>query len=161
MAVNTGLNVQEIKPSQVFGYEVNTDEGYGRESFQITLTVGQKVRVGTVLVLDYLAKTATLATAPADASAVEALGELGVFVGRDLPTNPATFQDFSRLTMTATGEGVVIVKGDGRGTLKKGYLDFAGTQYYKLSVEAQKALDAKFTLENRFKMVEQQVTLAP
>ena len=63
--------------------------------------------------------------------------------------------------MTATGEGVAIVKGDGRGTLKKGYLDFAGTQYYKLSAAAQAALDAKFTLENRFKMVEQQVTLAP
>ena len=60
---------------------VNTDEGYGRESFQITLTAGQTVRVGTVLVLDYLAKTATLATAPADALAVTALGELGVFVG--------------------------------------------------------------------------------
>lgn len=161
MAVITGLNVQEIKPSQVFGYEVTTDEGYGRESFTITLTAGQKVRVGTVLKLNYLDHTATLATAPADAAAVTALGDIGVFVGRDLPVNPATFQDFSRLTMAETGKGVAIVKGDGRGTLKKGYLDFAGTQYYKLTAVAQKALDAKFTKENRFKMVEQQVTLAP
>lgn len=158
MAVIT-LFQNPIVPSDVFGYEVNTDVGYGRESF--TITVGATpVRVGTILEVDYVAGTATPLEAPADAAAVEALGDLAVFVGRDLPTNPATAQDFDRLTQTATGVGVAIVKGDGRGILKKGYLDLAGTQYYALPADVQAALDAKFTKENRFKMVEQQYTPA-
>ena len=85
---------------------------------------------------------------------------LGVFVGRDLKTNPATAQDFDRLTMTTTGKGVAIVKGDGSGTLKKGYLDLAGTQYYALTTAQQAKLDDIFTNDNRFKMVEQQYTPA-
>ena len=158
MAVITNLFNDTVKPSDVFGYEVNTDVGYGRETFKITVT--DKVRVGTVLELDYAAKTATVVdgSALAGATEVEALGELGVFVGRDLPTNPTTAQDFNNLTMTATGNGVAIVKGDGRGVLKKGYLDLGGTAFYKLSEEAQKALAAKFTTENRFKVIDQQYT---
>ena len=158
MAVITNLFNDTVKPSDVFGYEVNTDVGYGRETFKITVT--DKVRVGTVLELDYAAKTAKVVdgSALAGATEVEALGELGVFVGRDLPTNPATAQDFDNLTMTATGKGVAIVKGDGRGVLKKGYLDLGGTAFYKLSEEAQKALSAKFTTENRFKVIDQQYT---
>ena len=158
MAVITNLFNDTVKPSDVFGYEVNTDVGYGRETFEIT--VDGAVRVGTVLELDYAAKTAKVVdgSALAGASEVEALGELGVFVGRDLPTNPTTAQDFDNLTMTATGNGVAIVKGDGRGVLKKGYLDLGGTAFYKLSEEAQKALSAKFTTENRFKVIDQQYT---
>ena len=158
MAVITNLFNDTVKPSDVFGYEVNTDVGYGRETFKITVT--DKVRVGTVLELDYAAKTAKVVdgSALAGATEVEALGELGVFVGRDLPTNPTTAQDFDNLTMAATGNGVAIVKGDGRGVLKKGYLDLGGTAFYKLSEEAQKALSAKFTTENRFKVIDQQYT---
>ena len=157
MAVITGiLNTEQVVPSDVFGYEVNTDVGYGRESF--TITVGTGVRVGTILELDYAAKTATVLAAPASAVAVAALGDLGVFVGRDLPVNPATFQDFDRLTMTANGVGVAIVKGDGRGVLKKGYLDLAGTQFYSLAADIQAALVAKLTTENRFKVLDQQYT---
>lgn len=158
MAVITNLFNDTVKPSDVFGYEVNTDVGYGRETFEITVT--DKVRVGTVLELDYATNTATVVDGSAltGATEVEALGELGVFVGRDLPTNPATAQDFDNLTMTATGNGVAIVKGDGRGVLKKGYLDLGGTAFYKLSEEAQKALSAKFTTENRFKVIDQQYT---
>lgn len=158
MAVITNLFNDTVKPSDVFGYEVNTDVGYGRETFEITVT--DKVRVGTVLELDYAAKTAKVVdgSALAGATQVKALGELGVFVGRDLPTNPTTAQDFDNLTMTAKGKGVVIVKGDGRGVLKKGYLDLGGTAFYKLSEEAQKALSAKFTTENRFKVIDQQYT---
>ena len=158
MAVITNLFNDTVKPSDVFGYEVNTDVGYGRETFEITVT--GTVRVGTVLELDYVAKTATVVdgSALAGATEVEALGELGVFVGRDLPTNPTSAQDFDNLTMTATGKGVAIVKGDGRGVLKKGYLDLGGTAFYKLSEEAQKALSAKFTTENRFKVIDQQYT---
>lgn len=159
MAVITNLFNSPVVPSDVFGYEVNTDVGYGRETFNITITSGT-VRVGTILVVDYAAGTATPLAAPADAAAVEALGDLAVWVGRDLPTNPATAQDFDRLTQTATGKGVAIVKGDGRGILKKGYLDVAGTQYYALPADVQAALDEKFTKENRFKMVEQQYTPA-
>ena len=159
MAVITNLFNSPVVPSDVFGYEVNTDVGYGRETFNITITSGT-VRVGTILVVDYAAGTATPLAAPADAAAVEALGDLAVWVGRDLPTNPATAQDFDRLTQTTTGLGVAIVKGDGRGILKKGYLDVAGTQYYALPADVQAALDEKLTKENRFKMVEQQYTPA-
>ena len=159
MAVITNLFNSPVVPSDVFGYEVNTDVGYGRETFNITITSGT-VRVGTILVVDYAAGTATPLAAPANAAAVKALGDLAVWVGRDLPTNPATAQDFDRLTQTATGKGVAIVKGDGRGILKKGHLDLAGTQYYALPADVQAALDAKLTKENRFKMVEQQYTPA-
>ena len=159
MAVITGLlNTEQVVPSDVFGWEVNTDVGYGRETFAIT--VGDGVRVGTILEVDYAAKTATPLAAPADAAAVDALGELAVFVGRDLPVNPSTLQDFDRFTMTEDGDGVAITRGDGRGVLKKGYLDLAGTQFYALPDDVQAALVAKFTTENRFKVLDQQYTPA-
>ena len=155
MAIITNLTPTIIKPSDVFGYEVNTDVGYGRETF--TIDVGATpVRVGSVFVVDYATMTAT----PADGTTVTATSQLGVFVGRDLPTNPATAQDFDRLTMTADGKGVLIVKGDGRGILKKGYLDINGVQYYKLTATEQAKLDKVFTTVNRFKMVDQQYTPA-
>lgn len=162
MAVITTFNNTEVVPSDVFGWEVNTDVGYGRESFDITIpksaTPDYAIRVGTILEVDYAAKTATPLTVPADAAAVEALGELAVFVGRDLPTNPATSQDFDSLSMTADGVGVCITRGDGRGVLKKGYLDVSDTQFYKLPADVQQALQAKFTTENRFKVLDQQYT---
>ena len=160
MAVINGVLNTQIVPSDVFGYEVNTDVGYGREVFTITVSPATVVRVGTVLEVDYVAKTAKAIAAPADKAAVDALKNLAVFVGRDTPTNPATLQDFDRLSMTANGVGVAITRGDGRGVLKKGYLDFAGTAFYKLAEEAQTALYAKFTTENRFKVLDQQHTPA-
>ena len=156
MAIITNLNPTIIKPSDVFGYEVNTDVGYGRETF--TIDVGATpVRVGTILVVDYLANTAT-PLKQADIATLADTATLGVFVGRDLPTNPAVAQDFDRLTQVANGNGVAIVKGDGRGILKKGYLDINGVQYYKLTAAEQAKLDKVFTTVNRFKMVEQQYT---
>lgn len=150
------MTTPQVVPSDVFGYEVNTDVGYGRETF--TIAVGATpVRVGTILVVDYVAGTATQLT-QANLATLPATARLGVFVGRDLKTNPATAQDFDRLTMTTTGKGVAIVKGDGSGTLKKGYLDLAGTQYYALTTAQQAKLDDIFTNDNRFKMVEQQYT---
>lgn len=160
MAVITGILNTQIVPSDVFGYEVNTDVGYGREVFTITVSPATVIRVGTVLEVDYVAKTATPVAAPATKLAVDALGDLAVFVGRDTPTNPATMQDFDRLSMTANGDGVAFTRGDGRGVLKKGYLDFAGTAFYDLATEAQTALFAKFTTENRFKVLDQQHTPA-
>lgn len=144
-----------VVPTDVFGWEVNTDVGYGRETFTITgATVQKPVKVGSVFVVDYATMTATLA----DGTAVTPTSKLGVFIGRDLPTNPATSQDFERLSMTADGKGVLIVKGDGRGILKRGYLDFKGVQYYKLTDVQRKAIDSAFTNLNRFKMVDQQYT---
>ena len=160
MAVINGVLNTQIVPSDVFGYEVNTDVGYGREVFTITVSPATVVRVGTVLEVDYVAKTAKAVKAPTTKVEVDALKNLAVFVGRDTPTNPATLQDFDRLSMTANGVGVVITRGDGRGVLKKGYLDFAGTAFYKLTEEAQTALFAKFTTENRFKVLDQQHTPA-
>ena len=147
------LNLDSVVPSDVFGWEVNTDVGYGRESFTITTT--EKIGVGEVLVADYAAKTAVRVGALADAAAVAALGDLVIFVGCDLPNNPATAQDFDRLTMTATGVGTAITRGDGRGTLYKKYLKFGDVAFYDLPADVQAALVAKFTTENRFKVLDQ------
>jgi len=160
MAVITNLFNNQVVPSDVFGFEVNTDLGYGRESFAITVAPATEVRVGTILEVDYAAKTATPISAPADVLAANSLGDLVVFVGRDLPTNPVTSQDFDSLSMVADGVGVGITRGDGRGVLKKGYLDLAGTQFYALADDIQAALQAKFTTENRFKVLDQQYTPA-
>ena len=147
------LNLEAVVPSDVFGWEVNTDVGYGRETFTITTT--EKIGVGEVLVVNYAAKTATRVGALADAAAVAALGDLAVFVGRDLPNNPATAQDFDRLTLAATGEGVAITRGDGRGTLYKKHLMLGDVAFYDLPADVQAALVAKFTKENRFKVLDQ------
>lgn len=148
------LNLDSVVvPSDVFGWEVNTDVGYGRESF--TITTAEKIGVGEVLIADYADKTAVRVGALADATAVDALGDLVIFVGRDLTNNPSTVQDFDRLTMTATGVGVAITRGDGRGTLYKKYLKFGGVAFYDLPADVQSALVAKFTTKNRFKVLDQ------
>ena len=147
------LNKYPVVPSDVFGWEVNTDVGYGRETF--TITTAAAIAVGEVLVADYAAKTAVRVGALANAAAVAALGNLVIFVGRDLTNNPATAQDFDRLTMTATGKGVAITRGDGRGTLYKKHLMFGGVAFYNLPADVQAALVAKFTKENRFKVLDQ------
>ena len=152
MAVHN-LNKTPVVPSDVFGWEVNTDVGYGRETF--TITTATAIAVGEVLVADYAAKTAVRVGALANAAAVAALGNLVIFVGRDLTNNPATAQDFDRLTMTATGKGVAITRGDGRGTLYKKHLMFGGVAFYNLPADVQAALVAKFTKENRFKVLDQ------
>ena len=147
------LNLEAVVPSDVFGWEVNTDVGYGRESF--TIRTNEKIGVGEVLEVDYAAKTAVRVGALADALAVDALADLVIFVGRDLPNNPATAQDFDRLTLTETGEGVAITRGDGRGTLYKKYLKLGDVAFYDLPADVQAALVAKFTTENRFKVLDQ------
>lgn len=147
------LNLEAVVPSDVFGWEVNTDVGYGRESFTIRTT--EKIGVGEVLEVDYAAKTANRVGTLADAADVTALGDLAVFVGRDLPNDPATAQDFDRLTLSETGEGVAITRGDGRGTLYKKYLKLGDVAFYDLPADVQAALVAKFTTENRFKVLDQ------
>ena len=147
------LNKSPVVPSDVFGWEVNTDVGYGRETFNIKTTAF--IAVGEVLVANYAAKTAVRVGALANAAAVAALGDLVIFVGRDLTNDPATDQDFDRLTMTARGDGVAITRGDGRGTLYKKHLMFGGEAFYDLPADVQAALVAKFTTENRFKVLDQ------
>jgi curli biogenesis system outer membrane secretion channel CsgG len=159
MAVINGLNTYPVVPSDVFGFEVNTDVGYGRETFTITVGAGDTYPVGTVLQVDYAAKTATAIAAPADALAVDALGDLAIFVGKDTSTNPSTIDDFDRLTISATGKGVAITRGDGRGTLYKGYLNFDGTKFHALPADVKAALVAKLTTENRFKVLDQAVAV--
>ena len=147
------LNLEAVVPSDVFGWEVNTDVGYGRESF--TIRTAAKIGVGEVLVVNYADKAANRVGALADADDVDALGDLVIFVGRDLPNNPATAQDFDRLTLADTGEGVAITRGDGRGTLYKKYLKLGDVAFYDLPADVQAALVAKFTTENRFKVLDQ------
>lgn len=148
------LNLDSVVvPSDVFGWEVNTDVGYGRESF--TITPRAKIGVGAVLVANYATKTAVSPPPLSNATDVDALGDLVIFVGRDLPNNPATAQDFDRLTMDEDGVGVAITRGDGRGTLYKKYLKFGGVAFYDLPADVQSALVAKLTTENRFKVLDQ------
>ena len=147
------LNLEAVVPSDVFGWEVNTDVGYGRETF--TISIRDKIGVGEVLVVDYAAKTAMRVGVLVDVDDVADLGDLAIFVGRDLPNNPATAQDFDRLTLAATGEGVAITRGDGRGTLYKKYLKLGYVAFYDLPADVQAALVAKFTTENRFKVLDQ------
>ena len=73
-----------IEPSDVFGAEPSTDAGYARETFTLTLVSGDVVNTGRILVLDYVEKTATLATAT---TAIGVNAKLGVFYGADLKTN--------------------------------------------------------------------------
>ena len=65
------------------------------------------------------------------------------------------YQDFERLTLTTTGEGVAITRGDGRGTLYKKHLKFGDVAFYDLPDDVKAALVAKFTKENRFKVLDQ------
>ena len=147
------LNLEAVVPSDVFGWEVNTDVGYGRETF--TISTRGKIGVGEVLEVNYADKTAVRLGVLAAVTDVDALGDLAIFVGRDLPNNPATAQDFDRLTLAATGEGVAITRGDGRGTLYKKYLKLGNEAFYDLPADVQAALVAKFTTENRFKVLDQ------
>ena len=147
------LNLEAVVPSDVFGWEVNTDVGYGRETF--TISTRGKIGVGEVLEVNYADKTAVRLGVLAAVTDVDALGDLAIFVGRDLPNNPATAQDFDRLTLDATGEGVAITRGDGRGTLYKKYLKLGNEAFYDLPADVQAALVAKFTTENRFKVLDQ------
>lgn len=145
----------EVVPSDVFGREVDTDVGYGRETFVIPVDSGKKVRVGTLLSVDYVTKTATIVPADITITALNAIANLGVFVGRDLPTNPTDAQDFSRLTQTTTGKGVAIVKGDGSGVIGLNYLDVGGTLFYDIATAGvQATIIAKLTNQNRFKCLD-------
>ena len=148
-----------IEPSDVFGAEPSTDAGYARETFTLTLVSGDVVNTGRILVLDYVEKTATLATAANLATGSTA--ELGVFYGADLKTNGTGTRinlevDFAK--DGATVQVVAITRGDGSGQVSEGYLHLGNAtvpaSFYQNQAETtRKALRAKLITENRFKVL--------
>lgn len=147
-----------IEPSDVFGAEPSTDAGYARETFTLTLASGDVVNTGRILVLDYVEKTATLAT---ETTAIGADAKLGVFYGADLKTNGTGTRinlevDFAK--DGATVQVVAITRGDGSGQVSEGYLHLGKAtvpaSFYQNQAEAtRKALRAKLITENRFKVL--------
>lgn len=147
-----------IEPSDVFGAEPSTDAGYARETFTLTLVSGDVVNTGRVLVLDYVEKTATLAT-PATAS--DSATQVGVFYGADLKTNGTGTRINLEVDFAKDGavvEVVAITRGDGSGQVSEGYLHLGNAtipaSFYQNQDEAtRKALRAKLITENRFKVL--------
>ena len=147
-----------IEPSDVFGAEPSTDAGYARETFTLTLASGDVVNTGRILVLDYVGKTATLATAT---TAIGAGAKLGVFYGADLKTNGAGTRSNLEVDFAkdgATVQVVAITRGDGSGQVSEGYLHLGNAtvpaSFYQNQAEAtRKALRAKLITENRFKVL--------
>ena len=147
-----------IEPSDVFGAEPSTDAGYARETFTLTLVSGDVVNTGRVLVLNYVEKTATLAT---PATAIVADAKLGVFYGADLKTNGTGTRtnlevDFAK--DGATVQVVVVTHGDGSGQVSEGYLHLGNATvpdsfYQNQTLATRKALRAKLITENRFKVL--------
>ena len=147
-----------IEPSDVFGAEPSTDAGYARETFTLTLVSGDVVNTGRILVLDYVEKTATLAT---PTTAIGANAKLGVFYGADLKTNGTgtriNFEvDFAK--DGATVQVVAITRGDGSGQVSEGYLHLGkatvpASFYQNQTLATRKALRAKLITENRFKVL--------
>ena len=148
-----------IEPSDVFGAEPSTDAGYARETFTLTLVSGDVVNTGRILVLDYVEKTATLATAAN--LAIGSTAELGVFYGADLKTNGTGTRinlevDFAK--DGATVQVVAITRGDGSGQVSEGYLHLGNATvpasfYQNQAKTTRKALRAKLITENRFKVL--------
>lgn len=148
-----------IEPSDVFGAEPSTDAGYARETFTLTLVSGDVVNTGRILVLDYVEKTATLATAAN--VAIGSTTKLGVFYGADLKTNGTGTRinlevDFAK--DGATVQVVAITCGDGSGQVSEGYLHLGkatvpASFYQNQTLATRKALRAKLITENRFKVL--------
>lgn len=144
-----------ITPNQVIGYESGHSIGYARESFDLDMTGLELALVGQIFEVDHVAKTATVITPPTTAAEVEALGDLGVFIGRDLPVNPVdALNDYDRLTVRKSGKIVCVVRGDQGVSLYKGALAIGETKFYSLPAEVKAALQAKLTKENRFKVLD-------
>ena len=147
-----------IEPSDVFGAEPSTDAGYARETFTLTLVSGDVVNTGRILILDYVEKTATLAT---PTTAIGADAKLGVFYGADLKTNGTGTRinlevDFAK--DGATVQVVAITRGDGSGQVSEGYLHLGkatvpASFYQNQTLATRKALRAKLITENRFKVL--------
>lgn len=144
-------NYDPVIPSDVFQSEPNTDIGYARMSVVLTGTNGKTARVGTLVIVDTVAKTATF---PADAAALLATtATIGIYYGRDIPVNGSNFNRFSSTFVTGslTDKVVVIYRGDGSAGIGTAYLELpAGTT----TTQRTQILD-KLNMVNRFKIIKQ------
>ena len=150
--------LDDIIPSDVFGAEPSTDAGYARETYTLTLASGDVVYTGRLLVVDDVARTATLADAT---TAVGADSKLAIYYGSDLKTNGEYARSNFEVSFAADGAnptGVAITRGDGSGQVYEGFLhlgaaDIPSNFYHNWGDTLQKAVRAKLTNENRFKLV--------
>lgn len=149
--VTTTANYDPVIPSDVFQSEPNTDIGYARMSVVLTGTNGQTARLGTLVVVDTAAKTATF---PTDAAALLAdTADIGIYYGKDLPTNGTDFNRFSSNFVTGhlTEKVVVIYRGDGSAGIGTAYLEMpAGT-----TTDQRTQILDKLNMVNRFKIIKQ------
>jgi hypothetical protein len=144
-----------ITPNQVIGYESGHSIGYSRESFDLDITGLTLALVGQIFEVDHVAKTAKVIDVPATVEDVEALGDLGIFIGRDLPVNPIDpLNDYDRLSARKNGKIVCVVRGDQGMSVYKGALAVGATKFYSLPADVRSALQAKLTRENRFKVLD-------
>ena len=147
-----------IEPSDVFGAEPSTDAGYARETFTLTLISGDVVNTGRILVLDYVGKTAILATTT---TAIGTATKLGVFYGADLKTKGTGTRTNLEVSFAKDGttvQVVAITRGDGSGQVSEGYLHLGNANvpasfYQNQAAATRNALRAKLITENRFKVL--------
>ena len=150
--------LDDIIPSDVFGAEPSTDAGYARETYTLTLASGDVVYTGRLLVVDDVARTATLADAT---TAVGADSKLAIYYGSDLKTNGEYARSNFEVSFDADGAnptGVAITRGDGSGQVYEGFLhlgaaDIPSNFYHNWRDYERKAVRNKLMNENRFKLV--------
>mgnify|MGYP003591371245 FL=1 len=149
-SITTTTNYDPIIPSDVFQSEPNTDIGYARMSVVLTGTNGKTARVGTLVIVDTVAKTATI---PANTAALLAATTIGIYYGKDLPTNGTDFNRFQSTFVTGklSEKVVVVYRGDGSAGVGTAYLEYpsdiaAGTKAQVLD---------KLNMVNRFKIIKQ------
>jgi len=148
----------DILPSDVFQAEPSTDAGYARGLYTLTLTSGDVVKTGRILILDEVERTATLADAT---TAIAADSRIGIYYGADLKTNGNPARSNFETSFANDGDAapiVAIIRGDGSGQVAEGYLHVGNTNtpasfYHNLPEATRKALRAKLTVENRFEVL--------
>ena len=157
-------SLYDIVPSDVFGAEPSTDAGYARGTYTLTLSSGDVVNTGRLLVIDEFAKTATLAVA-ADVFATGALvttTRLAVYYGSALKTTGAAGRSNFEISFAADGaspKAVAITRGNGSGQVYEGFLHIGGNAttkanfFHNQTANVQNAIRAKLTQENGFKVV--------
>ena len=150
--------LDDIIPSDVFGAEPSTDAGYARETYTLTLASGDVVYTGRLLVVDDVARTATLAN---ERAAIRDDSKLAIYYGSDLKTNGEYARSNFEVSFDADGAnptGVAITRGDGSGQVYEGFLhlgaaDIPSNFYHNWDDTLQKDVRAKLMNENRFKLV--------
>ena len=148
-----------VVPSDVFAAEPSNAAGWARSTIKLTLTAGQIARVGSIIEYDPITMEGTLS---ATGIPVNPDNKIGVFFGRDVLVDPTHFErlvasfELDAVNGVAEVAVVVIARGDGSGQISPSFLDFAGTDFYSLTVEQQAAFRAHVEQELRFKFIKQQ-----